>query len=242
MAFLITLLAGFSTLLGYLFIYLKNDNNRVLIVSLSFASGVMFFISMFDLLPESIKLLCNSFYIFYSLLISSLFLILGIIVSNLMNKHTFNNNTSLYKVGIISMIAIIIHNIPEGIVTYLTSTNNIKLGITLGIAIALHNIPEGISISIPIYYSTNSKLKAFFYTFVSSMSEFIGSIIAFLFLKGFNNSLFLGILYSFTSGIMIYISVYELLPTSLKYHKYLISVTSFIMGIIFIYISIILLG
>ena len=158
-------------------------------------------------------------------------------VSNLLDNK-LSNNKPLYKVGMISMIALIIHNIPEGIVTFLTSNYNLKLGITLAVALALHNIPEGISISVPIYYSTNNKKKAFFYTFISGMSEFIGAIIAFLLLQGFNNNIFLGCLYAFTSGIMIYISLIELLPTSLEYKNNLLTYLFFIFGIIFICVSI----
>ena len=137
--------------------------------------------------------------------------------SSFIDNKLPDNKSDLYKAGMISMIALIIHNVPEGIVTFLTSNHNIKLGITLAISIALHNVPEGISISVPIYYSTKSKKKAFLYTFISGMSEFIGAVIAFLLFRKFDNNFFFGCLYSLTSGIMLYISVVELLPTSLKY-------------------------
>ena len=241
MPFLITLLAGCSTLIGYFFIYLKNDNNRILISSLAFASGVMFFISIFDLIPEAIRSFNKEYFIFYSLLICCLFISIGIIISSFLNHKLPDDSSSLYKVGLISMIALIVHNVPEGIVTFLTSNNNIRLGVLLAIAIALHNIPEGISVSVPIYYSTNSKWKAFGYTFISGISEFLGALLAFAFLKNFNNDFFLGCLYSVTSGIMIYISLMELLPSSLKYRNIFKSFFWFVFGMIFIYISIILI-
>ena len=240
MPFIITLISGFSTLIGYFFIYLNNKDNRVLIASLGFASGVMFFISIFDLIPESINLFNTYYFSFYSLILCSFFLMIGVMITNLIDNKLSSDN-SLYKVGLVSMLAIIIHNIPEGIVTYLTSTINIKLGLTLGLAIILHNVPEGISISIPIYYSTHSKFKAFMYTFISGISEFFGAVFAYLLLRRFNNDMFLGCLYSITSGIMIYISIFELLPSSLKYKNKLFTYLFFIMGIIFIYISIILI-
>ena len=100
-------------------------------------------------------------------------------------------NTKLYRVGIISMLAIILHNIPEGIATFMASSMDKTLGISLAIAIAMHNLPEGISIAVPIYYSTNKKSKAFIYTFISAISEPFGALIAFIFLKNFVNDILL---------------------------------------------------
>lgn len=240
MPFLISLLAGCSTLIGYMFIHLKMAKNYVLIGSLSFASGVMFYISIFDLIPEGIKLICINYHILFSLIISLIFLIIGIFISYCLNRFISDSNSYLYRVGIISMIGIIIHNIPEGIATYLTSSYNLRLGFILALSIALHNIPEGISISVPIYYSTGSKKKAFLYTFISGFSEFIGSIIASIFIHDVS-FLFMGSLYSIIAGIMIYISIKELLPVSLSYNNCFFTFIMFLFGIIFIRISIILI-
>ena len=237
MPFLITFLAGCSTLIGYFFIYINNKNNRLLISSLGFASGVMFFISIFDLIPESIRYFNKNYFLFFSLILCFFFISIGIMFSSFIDNRLPDNKSNLYKTGIISMIALIIHNVPEGIVTYLTSNHNLKLGITLAIAIALHNIPEGISISVPIYYSTKSKKKAFVYAFISGMSEFIGAIISFLLFRNFDTSFFFGCLFALTSGIMLYISLIELLPTSLEYKNKLFTYFFFIIGIVFIYIS-----
>ena len=240
MPFLLSFIAGCSTLIGYLFIFLNRRKNYVLIGSLSFASGVMFYISIFDLIPEAIKLLSINYHILFSILIMLLFLMSGILLSFYLNRFISDSNSYLYRIGIISMIGIIIHNIPEGIATYLTSSYNLRLGFILAISIALHNIPEGISISVPIYYSTGSKKKAFLYTFISGFSEFIGSIIASIFIHDVN-FLFMGSLYSIIAGIMIYISICELLPASFKYNNLLLTITMFIIGIIFIRFSIILI-
>lgn len=133
------------------------------------------------------------------------------------------------------MIGIIFHNIPEGIATFFTTLSNTSLGINFAIAIAMHNIPEGISISVPIYYSTNSKYKAFLYTFISGFSEFIGALIAYCVLSKLEISinLILDILYSLISGIMLGISFYELLPTSFLYENKIRCIVSFIFGFIF---------
>lgn len=238
--FIITIVAGLSTLLGFLFVYLPKTSNKILISSLAFASGVMFLISIYDLLPASFILISNTYHIIFTFLICSIFIVTGIIISITIDKYlpdSSYNNSSLYRVGIISMIAIIIHNIPEGIATFLTSLDNIKLGITLAIALALHNIPEGICVAVPIYYSTKSKKISFLYTLLSGMSEFIGALIAYIFLTRFINDLFMGCLYSIIAGIMLHISIYELLPISLKYKNYLRTTIYFIIGLIFMFIS-----
>ena len=171
--FIITFLAGCSTLIGFLFVYFRNHSNNVLISSLAFASGVMFLISVFDLIPSSFSAISKVYYVIPAFLICSLFVVVGVVLSMTIDKYLPDNtyqDATLYRVGMISMIAIMLHNIPEGIATFLTSNHDLKLGITLAVALALHNIPEGISVAVPIYYSTGNKKKAFFYTLVSGMS------------------------------------------------------------------------
>ena len=156
---IVSSIAGISTLVGYLFIYIKADKNKVISKSLSFASGVMLTLSLVDLIPTSINYLNMDN---RSLLYAVLFFFVGIILCLIINTKIKDNDV-LYKTGILSMIGIMIHNIPEGIVTYILSTVDMKLGLIFAIAIILHNIPEGISISVPIYYSKKSKKKAFLY-------------------------------------------------------------------------------
>lgn len=242
--FIITFLAGCSTLIGYLFVYIKDNSNRVLVSALAFASGVMFLISIYDLIPSSFNLISDTYYLIPAILLCGLFVVIGLIISMSIDKYLPDNNygdSKLYRIGMISMIAIMVHNIPEGIATFLTSNHDLKLGLTIAIAIALHNIPEGISIAIPIYYSTGNKKKAFFSTFISGMSEFLGAIIAAIFLTNFSNDLFMGCLYSVIAGIMLHISIYELLPSSLKYDNKFFTVLFFIIGIVFMFISCVLI-
>lgn len=125
----------------------------------------------------------------------------------------------------------------EGIITYLTSTTDFRLGITLAFAIALHNIPEGISISIPIYYSTGSRRKALFYTFISGISEPLGAVLAYFFLAPIVTPFVMGLFYAIIAGIMVHISVYELLPESCSYHKIGLTVLSLLLGILFMFIG-----
>lgn len=239
-AFILTFLAGFSTMIGALFIFIKNKNpKKIILSSLAFASGVMICVSVVDLIPESIALLRDNLTSLNSILLCVLGIILGVIISMLIdyylpdNKIKVKNNKSLFKVGIISMLAIIMHNIPEGVATFAITSNNTTLGLSLAIAIAMHNIPEGISISIPIYYSTKSKLKAIIYTLISALSEPFGALLAYLFLKDIINDTILGILFATIGGIMMQIAFCELIPTAREYNNKKLFYLFFIIGIIF---------
>ena len=221
-AFLLSTIAGISTLIGFLFIFIKKDRETIISKSLGFASGVMFTISIIDLIPNSFLLIIKQYVFIYTLFLIIMGFLIGIIISSIIDKKVENkskNGLKLYKLGIITMFVIMMHNIPEGIATFITTTNNTKLGIILTIARALHNIPEGISISIPIYYSTNSKFKAFLYTFISGMSEPLGALISYLFLSRFVNDTILGVIYSIIAGMMINISINELYKEANIYSK-----------------------
>lgn len=239
--FILTLIAGFSTLIGFLPVLIKVKNiNKFICASLSFASGVMLCVSITDLIPESINMLRINFSSSLTIILCFLFILLGIILSIIIDYYLPSDlnssdsmNNKLYKVGLFSMLAIILHNIPEGIATFVATSSSVKLGLSLTIAIAMHNIPEGISIAVPIYYSTKSKLKAFIYTLISSLSEPFGALIAYFFLLKFNNDILLGLLFSFIAGIMMQISLLELLPTSKKYNYKYITIIFFIIGCIF---------
>ena len=237
-ALTLTTIAGLSTLLGTIPIFKKIKKDKIIINSLSFAAGVMITVSLIDLIPESISNIEKTFKIFPTILITGIFTIVGIIISITIDKYiNIKREGELYKVGLISMIAIILHNIPEGIITYLSSETNIKLGISLTIAIALHNIPEGISIAIPIYYGKKSRGKALYYTLISALSEPLGALLAYLFLKKIMNNIIMGIILSIVAGIMIQISTYELIPTSLKYKNKKETIIFILIGIIFMLIN-----
>ena len=193
-AFILSFSAGISTVIGALIIlFNKNKNNKIIVISLSFAAGVMICVSLIDLLPNCYIGILNTISIFPKIILTLIFMVIGIIISMLIDKYLPDNslnkanNNSLYKVGIISMIAII-----------------------------MHNIPEGISIAVPIYYSTNNKVKAIGYAFLSGMSEVLGSVIAYLFLSKYINEHIMAALYAIIAGIMIHISVYELIPGAYK--------------------------
>lgn len=244
-SFSLSLLAGLSTLIGFIIVlFAKAKPTKILINSLSFASGVMLCISMIDLIPNSVLLFNFSYNLTFSILLMMTFLVGGIICSIMIDKYLPDNSQKvggthsyLYKIGIISMTAIIIHNIPEGIATFMTTNTNLKLGLTLTIAIALHNIPEGISIAVPIFYATNSYYKAFMYTLISGLSEPFGALLAFWFLNPIINDNIIGLIYAIIAGIMIHISCYELIPGALKYHQYKRSIIYFSVGVIIMIMS-----
>ena len=241
---LISAFSGFATMIGSIVIFFKKTDNKILISSLAFAAGVMICVSLTDLLPSSFEMIGNIYQIFPCFLLVMIFLVIGLIFSMLIDKYLPDNNYSennLYRVGIFSMFAIILHNIPEGIATFMASTSDLKLGITLAIAISLHNIPEGISISVPIYYATGKRGKSFFYTFISGISELFGALLAALFLNKYINDFFMGCLFSLIAGIMLHISLYELIPTSFSYHNKKITYFFLFLGFIFMFFSHILL-
>lgn len=246
-AFLLTVLAGLSTMLGTIFIFIKKkDNNKIVLSSLSFAAGVMICVSITDLIPESINLLRDNINNISTIIISFLGILLGIIISMLIDyylpdKPSISSDKKLYKVGFISMIAIILHNIPEGIATFVATNSDITLGISLAIAIAMHNIPEGISISVPIYYSTNNKKKAHFY--IQEYQLYLNHLelsLHYIFLKNIMNDLILGILFSLIGGIMLQISFCELLPTARRYNNTKYLIIFFLIGVLFMLMKFIL--
>lgn len=236
MAFILTTIAGLSTLLGTIpiFIKLKNES-KIIAGGLAFAAGVMICVSIIDLVPESISILEENFNGIITILLTFGFIMIGMIISSLIENKlpTSTKDIPLYKVGIISMLAIILHNIPEGIATFISTTKDTSLGLSLTIAIAMHNIPEGISISVPIYYATKSKKRALIYTLISGLSEPLGAILTYLFLIPIINDIILALLFALIAGIMLHISFTQILPTSNNYNETKTTKIFFIIGMLF---------
>ncbi len=235
-SFILTSLAGLSTIIGYFIIFFKIDKNKIITFSLAFSASVMFTISIIDLIPSSFMYL-SSYNFFFQILLIIFFVLLGIFLSNYISHMADNSSSNLKKIGIVSLIAIILHNIPEGIITFMVSGVNFKVGIELAIGISTHNIPEGVSISIPIYYSTNNKLKTFLVVFLAGISEVFGAIICFIFLKNIISNYLIGIISALISGIMINISTKELLPEAISYKNKKLLYLGIILGSIVMIIS-----
>ncbi len=213
-AFILTIIAGLSTLFGSLIVlFIRKKNHIHLNLAMGFAAGVMIFISFTELLRESI------FNIGYSYAMAGFFGgILLIFVIDTFIPHEYEKEEScqkehnLKRCSTLLAIGITIHNFPEGIAVFFSSLANIKLGIAMTIAVALHNIPEGIAVAMPIFYSSNSKKRAFLYSFLSGIAEPIGAVVAWLFLSSVMNNTLLNIILAAVAGIMVFISFEELLP------------------------------
>jgi len=145
------------------------------------------------------------------------------------------------KTSLLVFLGIFIHNIPEGVATFVATINRVELGILLAIAIALHNIPEGIAVSVPIYASTKSRKKAFLWSFLSGISEFIGAVVVGLFFLPFINDFSLGAMLAIVAGLMVYISLDELLPVSHSLGKEHMAILGIMLGMIVMTLSLILI-
>lgn len=215
-AFLITFIAGLSTMLGVIPIYFKINNKHILnIFKISFL--VLIIISIGELIPDGFILIHKNLNIIISILITILVFIIGFLLTKEIDNKVGEGTDRFYRVGIVSMFALVIHNLLEGIITYITSSNDLKLGILISISIIFHNIPEGLLIAVPIYKAKKRRGLALFLTLLSGMSEFLGAILSYLFLSNYITDLILGIIYILTSGIMIYVALIEILPVILNF-------------------------
>ncbi|HRV99825.1 MAG TPA: zinc transporter ZupT, partial [Aminobacteriaceae bacterium] len=150
------------------------------------------------------------------------------------------NNKRLIRMGILTALAIAIHNFPEGLATFTAALTDPNLGIAIAVAIAIHNIPEGIAVSVPIYYATGSRRKAFNYSFLSGVSEPIGALLAWLVLAPFLSGALFGVIFASVAGIMVFISVDQLLPAARKYGEHHVSIYGLVIGMMIMAASLLL--
>ncbi|MDU1855333.1 MAG: zinc transporter ZupT, partial [Clostridium baratii] len=155
-------------------------------------------------------------------------------------NNKFIEDKKLLRTGMFTALVIAIHNFPEGLATFVSALGDASIAIPITIAIAIHNIPEGISVSVPIYYATGDKKKAFLYSFFSGMSEPIGAVIGYVLLRNILNDITLGVLLAGVAGIMVFISIDELLPTARKYGEHHLSIYGLIAGMLVMAISLLL--
>lgn len=152
------------------------------------------------------------------------------------------NTKALKRTGIFTALAIAIHNFPEGFATFISSLDNLTLGIAIAIAVAIHNIPEGLAVSLPIYHATGDKKKAFIYSALSGLAEPLGAFVGALILLPFIGDLTLAISFAVIAGIMVFISLDELLPAAKTYDKAHDSLYGLIVGMAIMALSLNLLG
>lgn len=250
-ALLLTTVAGLSTGIGSSIAYFIDKPKTIyLSFSLGLSAGVMLYVSFVELLPQSLETIgeLSSVIIFF---LGIFFIaIIDMAIPEKENPHSFSglsgdisnkNKKGLMRTGLFTALAIGIHNFPEGLATFGTALSNPGLGIVIAIAIAIHNIPEGISVSIPIFYATKSKNKAFAYSFLSGAAEPIGALTGYLLLLPFLTSSVLSALLVFVAGIMVYISVDELLPMAHQYGHSHTVISGVILGMLIMAFSLIIL-
>jgi ZIP family zinc transporter len=216
---LLSLLAGLSTAIGGALVFLIKDYKKsYLTFSLAFATGVMITVSFIELLPEGIMAIgyTNALIAFF---IGSVFAFLidyftphDYIMEKFSKTKDFD--PKLFKVGLLVALGIAIHNLPEGFAIFAGNLSSFKFGLLITVAIAIHNIPEGFAVSMPIYYATKDKKKAFFASVYSGLAEPIGALLAALILLPFLSPQLIGASLAFVAGVMVYICIDELLPTA----------------------------
>ena len=249
-ALFLTVFAGLSTGLGSLIaLFCKRTNTKFLSLSLGFSAGVMLYVSMIEIFSKAKVYLSqsNGATLGYWFCVIAFFagivliaLIDFFIPSTESDIGSTGNNQNLSRMGIMTALAIAIHNFPEGMATFTSSLKDPYLGTAIAIAIAIHNIPEGIATSLPIYFSTGSKKKAFLISFLSGITEPIGAIVGYLVLRPFFNDTIFGLLFSAVAGIMVFISLEELIPMAHEYEKSKITIIGVIIGMIVMAVSLLL--
>lgn len=256
-ALLMTFLAGLATVVGGFFtFFIKKDNLKGLSIGLGFSAGVMIFLSFTEIVQGSKGLLIKyfpshaSWIVFIGFCFGMLVAVLiDYFIPDHIDEDLFKENSEcchhthrIQRAGLLTAIAIAVHNFPEGMATFFVGSQNLALGASVAIAIGLHNIPEGIAVALPIYHATGKKRTAIWYAFLSGISEPIGAIIGLFVLQFFLPQMAVGFLFAAVGGIMVYISFDTLLPLSREYGDGHYSVFGIMSGILIIWASLLFLG
>jgi len=257
----LTLFAGLSTGIGSaMAFFTKTTNTRFLSTALGFSAGVMIYVSFTEILGEAFAMLqeshgmsTGSWYAVLSFFGGILMIaIIDSMVPTFENPHEIrrvedirlNRNNSkksgLLRMGMFMALAIAMHNFPEGLATFAAAMHDPTLGVPIAVAIAIHNIPEGIAVSVPVYYATGKKRKAFLLSFASGLAEPIGGLLGFFFLSSILNESILGMLFGGVAGIMVFISVDELLPTAREYGHHHHAIYGLVAGMAVMAVSLLL--
>lgn len=251
-AILLTAVAGLSTGFGGLITFFsKKMNTKFLSFTLGISAGVMIYISFAELLTKSNAELMLIYGKKMGAIINALTFFAGIALVAVVDKLIPESETlrttdgdngkkvGLMRTGVVTALALGIHNFPEGMATFVSSLQSPVVALPIVAAIAIHNIPEGIAVSMPIFYATGSRRKAFLYSLLSGIAEPVGAIIGYLILMPFMNDTIKSIVFSAIAGIMVFISVDELLPAANEYGEYNLSVSGFVAGMLIMAISLI---
>lgn len=256
-AFGLTLFAGLSTGIGSAIgFFSKGFNPRFLSGSLGFSAGVMIYVSLIEIFvkaKDSLTLQLGATNGYRVTVVSffagvALIALIDKLIPSFENPHEISHlkknkdkpdvsDRKLMRMGLFSALAIGIHNFPEGLATFMAALNDPTLGISIAVAIAIHNIPEGVAVSVPIYYATKSRGKAFWYSFASGIAEPLGALAGFFLLKTLFNDLAFGLVFAAVAGIMVYISLDELLPTAEEYGEHHVAIGGLIGGMMVMAVS-----
>jgi ZIP family zinc transporter len=258
-AFMLTLFAGLSTGIGSaLAFFTKRTNKAFLSGALGFSAGVMIYVSLVEIFVKAKDALVpiHGHVPAYWLTVGAFFggiLIIAIIdrfIPAYENPHeahaieemqeSTSRDPRLMRMGLLTALAIGIHNFPEGLATFFGALTDPSIGIAIAVAIAVHNIPEGISVSVPIYFATGSKKKAFWLSFLSGVSEPVGAAVGYTILRPFFSETMFGLLFASVAGIMVFISLDELLPTAKEYGEGHVAIYGLIGGMAVMALSLLL--
>jgi ZIP family zinc transporter len=258
-AFGLTLFAGLATGIGSIMALLsKKFNPKFLAGSLGFSAGVMIYVSLVEIFAKAkVALIAahgvkpgNIYTVIAFFSGIALIALIDRLIPSFENPHEIKNieeknldpanSRKLLRMGMFSALAIAIHNFPEGLATFMSAMTNPTLGISIAVAIAIHNIPEGIAVSVPVYYATRNRRKAFWLSFVSGLAEPVGALLGFFILRSvFNDSTF-GLIFAGVAGIMVYISLDELLPTASEYGEHHVAIGGLVAGMAVMAVSLLL--
>ncbi|MDR3265687.1 MAG: zinc transporter ZupT [Synergistaceae bacterium] len=266
LAFGLTLFAGLSTGVGSALAFLaKRTNTHFLAVSMGFSAGVMIYVSFVEILVTA----QDSLIAHWGKVggswgtVVAFFAGMGLIAlidkwvpdaENPHEAHTVeelsmtrdehaqkhHDMSKLHRTGVFTAIAIAIHNFPEGLATFMAALIEPKLGLAIAVAIAIHNIPEGIAVSVPIFYATGDRKKAFVYSFLSGLAEPVGAIVGYAILMPFLSPAVFGLLFAGVAGIMVFISFDELLPSAEEYGEHHLCIYGLIAGMAVMAVSLLL--
>ncbi len=256
----VTAVAGLATGIGSAMAFLaKKFNPKFLALSLGFSAGVMIYVSLIEIFVKAKDALTVIYgdRPGYWITVIAFFAGIGLIalIDNLVPSHenphemkqvkccgdeSFQPDKKLMRMGLFSALAIGIHNFPEGIATFMSALHDPAMGISIGAAIMIHNIPEGIAVSVPIYYATRSRRKAFTLSFLSGLAEPVGALIGFALINTFFSEDIFGLVFAAVAGIMVYISLDELMPTAEEYGEHHIAIGGLIAGMAVMAVSLLL--
>ncbi|MGL4992799.1 MAG: zinc transporter ZupT [Bacteroidales bacterium] len=256
LAFGLTMIAGLATGIGsVLAFFTKHTNTKFLSAALGFSAGVMMFVSFVELLPESRMGFSEMFgekpgflYMLFSFFGGiALIMIIDFMIPKEENPHEthkveeMQNKYKLKRMGTMIALSIAIHNFPEGLATFVAAMDNLEIAIPIVVAIAIHNIPEGIAVSIPIYHATGDRKKAFRLSLLSGMAEPVGALVGWLILMPFWTPTINNIILAGIAGIMVFISLDELLPSAEKYGEHHLSISGVLLGMVVMAVSLYML-